>query len=85
MFIQGGDMYEQVSVNRNDDEVAAEKLKTRRGGYELAAADTPTIGMMNGLAYGGGAVASSLDIRIGCEHSKFRQQQPCGCTPLGRF
>ncbi len=73
-FTAGGDIHEQVSnESRNDDEVAAEKLKTRRGGYELAAADTPTIGMMNGLAYGGGAVlASSLDIRIGCEHSKFR-------------
>ena len=32
-----------------------------------------TIGMMNGLAYGGGAVlASSLDMRIGCEATKFR-------------
>jgi enoyl-CoA hydratase/carnithine racemase len=29
--------------------------------------------MMNGLAYGGGAVlASSLDIRLGCEHCRFR-------------
>jgi enoyl-CoA hydratase/carnithine racemase len=29
--------------------------------------------MMNGLAYGGAAVlASSLDMRIGCEHSRFR-------------
>ena len=33
----------------------------------------PTIGMMNGLAYGGAAVlASSLDMRIGCEGTKFR-------------
>jgi len=31
------------------------------------------IGMMNGLAYGGGAVlASCLDIRVGCENTKFR-------------
>jgi enoyl-CoA hydratase/carnithine racemase len=29
--------------------------------------------MMNGLAYGGGAVlSSSLDFRIGCEHCSFR-------------
>ena len=29
--------------------------------------------MMNGLAFGGAAVlASSLDMRIGCEHTKFR-------------
>jgi 1,4-dihydroxy-2-naphthoyl-CoA synthase len=32
-----------------------------------------TIGMMNGLAYGGAAVlASSLDMRVGCEGCKFR-------------
>src|SRR5689334_855726 len=30
----------------------------------------PTIGMINGLAYGGAAVlASSLDMRVGCEDS----------------
>jgi enoyl-CoA hydratase/carnithine racemase len=44
-----------------------------RGSYEISACPKPTIGMMNGLAYGGGAVlASSLDMRIGCEHSRFR-------------
>lgn len=33
----------------------------------------PTIGVMNGLAYGGGALMSSVfDIRIGCERSSFR-------------
>jgi enoyl-CoA hydratase len=31
------------------------------------------MGMMNGLAYGGAAVlASSLDMRVGCEGTKFR-------------
>jgi enoyl-CoA hydratase len=44
-----------------------------RAGYEIAASAKPTIGMMNGLAYGGAAVlASSLDMRIGCERSAFR-------------
>ena len=39
----------------------------------IAASPKPTIGMMNGLAYGGAAVlASSLDMRIGCEGTKFR-------------
>jgi enoyl-CoA hydratase/carnithine racemase len=40
---------------------------------EISACPKPTIGMMNGLAYGGAAVlASSLDMRIGCEHCSFR-------------
>ena len=44
-----------------------------RGSYEISACPKPTIGMMNGLAYGGAAVlASSLDMRVGCEHSRFR-------------
>ena len=44
-----------------------------RGSLDLAASKKPTIGMINGLAYGGAAVlASSLDMRIGCEDSRFR-------------
>jgi enoyl-CoA hydratase/carnithine racemase len=41
--------------------------------YEISASPKPVIGMMNGLAYGGGAVlASCLDMRIGCENTRFR-------------
>jgi enoyl-CoA hydratase/carnithine racemase len=41
--------------------------------WHIAACTKPTIGAINGLAYGGGAVlASSLDIRVGCERSRFR-------------
>jgi enoyl-CoA hydratase len=44
-----------------------------RGSYEIGTCTKPIIGMMNGLAYGGAAVlASSLDMRIGCENTKFR-------------
>jgi enoyl-CoA hydratase/carnithine racemase len=44
-----------------------------RGSYEIGACPKPTIGMMNGLAYGGaGVLASSLDMRVGCEHASFR-------------
>src|SRR5947199_4732908 len=44
-----------------------------RGSYEISACPKHTIGMMNGLAYGGGAVlASSLDMRVACEHASFR-------------
>ena len=41
--------------------------------WHLANLKKPTIGAINGLAYGGAAVlSSSLDIRIGCERSRFR-------------
>ncbi|MGH7092324.1 MAG: enoyl-CoA hydratase/isomerase family protein, partial [Stellaceae bacterium] len=52
-----------------------EQLDARRtrGSYEIAASAKPTIGMINGLAYGGaGVLASSLDMRIGCENTRFR-------------
>ena len=74
-FSAGGDIHEQ----REDDkkytqaELDARGAVRARGSYELAACPKPTIGMMNGLAYGGAAVlASSLDMRVGCEHSSFR-------------
>ena len=75
-FSAGGDIHEQrendakYTPSENDARIAVQ----RRGSYEISACPKPTIGMMNGLAYGGAAVlASSLDMRIGCqEHSKFR-------------
>ncbi len=42
-------------------------------GWRLATSRKPTIGALNGLCYGGGAVmASSFDIRVGCERTRFR-------------
>ena len=74
-FSAGGDIHEQ----REDDqkytqaELDARNAVRARGSYEISACSKPTIGMMNGLAYGGaGVLASSLDMRIGCEHSSFR-------------
>src|SRR5262245_22038931 len=74
-FSAGGDIHEQ----REDDRTYTEGERDERGAirsrgsYEISACPKPTIGMMNGLAYGGAAVlASSLDMRIGCEHSRFR-------------
>ncbi|MFH1383170.1 MAG: enoyl-CoA hydratase/isomerase family protein [Chloroflexota bacterium] len=41
--------------------------------WHLAVCHKPTIGAVNGLAYGAGALLSSiLDIRIGCERTSFR-------------
>src|SRR5215470_12553449 len=74
-FSAGGDIHEQ---RENDQRYTQAELDQRtgvrlRGSYEISACPTPTIGMMNGLAYGGAAVlASSLDMRVGCEHSRFR-------------
>src|SRR5918999_5959358 len=72
-FSAGGDIKEQLSddARYTDEELDAKRDNRRR--YEIAACSKPTIGMMNGLAYGGAAVlASSLDMRIGCEGCKFR-------------
>lgn len=74
-FSAGGDIHEQ----RVDARERTEEERERRGAersmmsYQIAASPKPIIGMMNGLAYGGGSVlASSLDLRIGCERSTFR-------------
>ncbi|PPR61871.1 MAG: Short-chain-enoyl-CoA hydratase [Alphaproteobacteria bacterium MarineAlpha4_Bin2] len=74
-FTAGGDIHEQ---RENDAKFSEADLDAKRelymnGAYEISTSKKPTIGMMNGLAYGGGAVlASSLDMRIGCEDTKFR-------------
>ena len=72
-FSAGGDIHEQLEDDRryNDDEL--DRMRERRHYLDISISPKPTIGMMNGLAFGGAAVlASSLDMRIGCEHTKFR-------------
>jgi len=72
-FSAGGDIHEQREDDRrySDDELA--KLRSGRASLDIGICSKPTIGMMNGLAFGGAAVlASSLDMRIGCEDAKFR-------------
>lgn len=72
-FSAGGDIHEQLSNDAQFSEEELDAMRDNRRRYEISASAKPTIGMMNGLAYGGGAVlASSLDMRIGCEHSRFR-------------
>ncbi len=71
-FSAGGDIHEQ---REDDRRFSQDQLDARRGrgSYEIAASAKPTIGMLNGLAYGGAAVlASSLDMRVGCEDTRFR-------------
>jgi enoyl-CoA hydratase/carnithine racemase len=74
-FSAGGDIHEQREDDRrySQEERDARTAVRLRGSYEISACPKPTIGMMNGLAYGGAAVlASSLDMRVGCEHASFR-------------
>jgi len=73
-FSAGGDIHEQREDDRRYTQEELDAVRPpRRGSYEIAASAKPTIGMINGLAYGGAAVlASSLDMRVGCEDSRFR-------------
>ncbi|MEJ0068663.1 MAG: enoyl-CoA hydratase/isomerase family protein [Pseudomonadota bacterium] len=74
-FSAGGDIHEQRTDDRTytQEQLDARSAVRGRQGYEISACTKPTIGMVNGLAYGGAAVlASSLDMRIGCERTRFR-------------
>ena len=72
-FSAGGDIHEQREDDRLYTFEQLEAMREGRRAYDISASAKPTIGMMNGLAYGGAAVlASSLDMRVGCQDTKFR-------------
>jgi enoyl-CoA hydratase len=72
-FSAGGDIHEQLSNDAKYSDEELDAMRDNRRRYEISASAKPTIGMMNGLAYGGAAVlASSLDMRVGCEATRFR-------------
>ena len=74
-FSAGGDIHEQREDDKKytQSELDARTALRTRASYEISACPKPTIGMINGLAYGGaGVLASSLDMRVGCEHASFR-------------
>ena len=72
-FSAGGDIHEQREDDRKYSFEQLEEMREGRRAYDIAGSAKPTIGMMNGLAYGGAAVlSSSLDMRIGCEDTRFR-------------
>ena len=71
-FSAGADIHEMARLAENPN---PPKQETERRWYSWNIADIkkPTIGALNGLSFGGGALmASSFDIRIGCHKSKFR-------------
>jgi len=70
-FSAGGDIHEMTQQS----EVRLKQRGSRRvdQNWHLATFKKPTIGAINGLAYGGAALMSStFDIRIGCERTSFR-------------
>jgi enoyl-CoA hydratase/carnithine racemase len=72
-FSAGGDIHEQREDDRRYSDAELDRMRERRHYLDISIAKKPTIGMINGLAYGGAAVlASALDMRIGCEDTKFR-------------
>jgi enoyl-CoA hydratase len=72
-FSAGGDIREQLDDDARFSDEELDRMRTRRGYLDISLSKKPNIGMMNGLAFGGAAViASSLDMRIGCEDTKFR-------------
>ena len=72
-FSAGGDIQEQVDDDKHYTQQEQDRMAVPGRALAIATSPKPTIGMMNGLAYGGAAVlASSLDMRIGCEGTKFR-------------
>ncbi len=82
-FSAGGDIEEQLADDARYSEQELDAMRDKKGSYEIGTCSKPTIGMMNGLAYGGGSVlASSLDMRIGCEGwSVGRSRRSCCSTP----
>ena len=71
-FSAGADIHE-MARQANSSSPPPPDLERAGQMWHIAAFRKPTIGAINGLAYGGGAViASSLDMRIGCENTSFR-------------
>ena len=69
-FSAGADIHEQV---RDAENPPPPDPRRAEHAWHVAICTKPTIGALNGLAYGGGAVmASSFDIRVGCERTSFK-------------
>ena len=71
-FSSGGDIHEMAGREDGPDSSAPDQERAKYM-WHIARCTKPTIGAINGLAYGGGALmASSFDIRIGSENTSFR-------------
>ncbi len=71
-FSAGADIHEMAEQAKMDNPPPPDPKRPEYA-WRIAEVSKPTIGALNGLAFGGGAVlASSLDIRVGCERTRFR-------------
>jgi enoyl-CoA hydratase/carnithine racemase len=71
-FSSGADIHEMARLAKESESRGTDPRRAEYS-WNLATCNKPTIGAINGLAYGGGAVlAASLDIRVGCDRSSFR-------------
>jgi enoyl-CoA hydratase/carnithine racemase len=70
-FSAGADIHEMAELS--PDELEQRGQQRGAATWHMAVCRKPIIGALNGLAYGGGAVlTSTLDLRIGCERTRFR-------------
>jgi enoyl-CoA hydratase/carnithine racemase len=70
-FSAGADIHELAGLS--GEELAQRGEFRGEATWHIATYEKPLIGAMNGLAYGGAALlASTLDLRIGCERTEFR-------------
>ena len=70
-FSSGGDIHQMAKTSA--EELASRGARRSQMTWHIATFSKPIIGAINGLAYGAGALLSSmLDIRIGCELTEFR-------------
>jgi enoyl-CoA hydratase/carnithine racemase len=71
-FSAGADIHEMARLAEESEAVSPDPERTKHT-WHIATCAKPTIGAINGLAYGGGALmASTFDIRVGCERTSFR-------------
>ena len=71
-FSAGADIHELARDGQASESALPDPERASQA-WHIASCTKPTIGAINGLAYGGGAVmASTFDIRVGCENTSFK-------------
>ena len=71
-FSAGADIHEMARLAEDPNPPPPDPRRPLYS-WHIATCAKPTIGAINGLAYGGAAVmASGFDIRVGCERTRFR-------------